>query len=448
MQNRPTTGRVAVTSVSRPRSRGPVLDVWLHGVHVAELSQPSLYRYRLTFTEEALDTFGVGARVLSLSLPMSETPIEDHRQDPTRRPVSAFLAGLLPEGNLRTQIASQLGVLAMDTMALLAQVGAECAGAVQFLHCGVRPGPGRVRPLSRAEVDRVVADLPTYHLPEGSAPQASLAGIQDKVLLTELADGGWGWPVDGAASTHLVKPEPTDGQVLEHLVHCEHWAMSVAAQAGIVAAPTRLETFDERDAIVVTRYDRGPEGQRLHQEDFCQALGLDPQAKYESVAEAEHRGSRLRRVAAAAAPRAQDPDQFRRDLLAAVTFNVVIGNGDAHSKNYSLLLGANGRVELAPLYDAAPVRYLAPRFKNTGHVINGRTSIDWVETDDLVEESVTWGLSRRRARGVVAAVLEATWEAAHAVPLPTGTEEVLPRLESLWASRSWRPSTPPPVPAR
>ncbi len=417
------------------------LAVWLHETHIATLSEPSTYRYRLTFTPEALDTFGAGARVLSLSLPLAERPIEDHRTDPTRQPVSAFLEGLLPEGNLRTQIATTLGVLPLDKMALLAQVGAECAGAVRFLPSGTAPSTGRVRPLERAEVDQLVTDLPTYRLPKGSAPQASLAGVQDKVLLTRLPDGTWGWPQDGAASSHLIKPEPSGNQALAHLVQTEDWAMRVAAAAGLPAAHTELETFAGREAIVVTRYDRLPGGRRIHQEDFCQALSLDPQAKYESHPETKARGSRLKRLTAIAAPRALDPDQFRRDLLRLVSFNVVIGNGDAHSKNYSILLGTRGEVSLAPLYDTAPVHYLVSRFNNTGHILNGRANLDWVDIDDLVTEAVSWGMGKKRARETVTDTLAATWEAVHRHDMPEGTEAVLVNLEKLWVRRSWRPAT-------
>lgn len=422
-------------------ARRASLEVWLHGVHVATLSEPSSYRYRLTFTDEAFDVFGDGARVLSLSLPISDRPLDDDRKNAARRPVSAFLEGLLPEGNLRTQVASTVGVLAMDKLALLEQVGAECAGAIQFLPSGQRPSPGHVRPLSTGEVDRLVADLPTYNLPEGAAPQASLAGIQDKVLLTAREGGTWGWPANGAASSHLIKPEPIGTQVLGKLVQTEDWAMRVAGAAGLSAAQTRLADFDGRTAIVVTRYDRRSDGSRLHQEDFCQALGLDPQAKYENLREVPTRGTRLRRLTDIAAPRSADPDSFRRELLALVAFNVVIGNGDAHSKNYALILNRRGEVSLAPLYDAAPVMYLAPQFKNTGHVVNGRTNIDWVGADDLTAEAASWGMSRSRAQGTVEHVLAATWEAVHAVALPEGTEEVLARLERMWAQRSWRPAT-------
>jgi serine/threonine-protein kinase HipA len=332
-------------------------------------------------------------------------------------------------------------VLTVDKMALLEQVGAECAGAVQFLQAGHVPSQGHVRPLSKEEVDRLVADLPTYHFPEGTAPQASLAGIQDKVLLTQLDNGQWGWPENGAASSHLIKPEQSGTQALDHLIRAEHWAMRVANTAELKAAATRLETFDGREAIVVKRYDRLPGGTRIHQEDFCQALGLDPQAKYETLAEAASQGTRLSRLVNVAAPRSIDPDAYGRQLLSLVTFNVVIGNGDAHSKNYSVLLGRRGEVSLAPLYDSAPVMYLSPRFKNIGHVINGRTAIDWVSADDLAEEAAGWGMAMKRARSTVANVLERTWEAAHTVALPPGTEDVIDRLEKLWAHRSWRPLT-------
>ncbi|WP_461480046.1 HipA N-terminal domain-containing protein [Mycobacterium sp. HUMS_1102779] len=159
------------------------LDVWLYGVHVARLSEPRRFRLRLDFTGEALDTFGEGSRVLSLALPISRKPIQDRDG---KLQVSAFIEGLLPEGNLRRHIATEARVPTNDTMTLLERVGAECAGAVQILLDGAKPGAGQVRRLTKQEVDSLITDLPTYHLPEGATPQASLAGIQDKVLLVAL----------------------------------------------------------------------------------------------------------------------------------------------------------------------------------------------------------------------------------------------------------------------
>ncbi|MCV7090818.1 type II toxin-antitoxin system HipA family toxin [Mycobacterium interjectum] len=409
------------------------LDVWLHGVHIARLTEPRRFRLRLEFTDEALDTFGEGSRVLSLALPVSPRPIQDRNG---ALQVSAFIEGLLPEGNLRRHIATEAGVPVNDTMMLLERVGAECAGAVQILAAEATPGAGHVRRLTRQEVDSLIADLPTYHLPEGATPQASLAGIQDKVLLVALPDGGWGWPEAGAASTRIIKPEPLGGAV-KHLIQTEDWALRVARGMDINAAESRLERFEGREAIVVVRYDRSPEGYRLHQEDFCQALGLDPQAKYESTGEAVRLGSRLRRIARAAAPRTLNPDGFRLMLLQAVTFNVVIGNADAHSKNYSVMISRDGSVSLAPIYDAAPVRYLDPAFKSTGHVINGKTRIDNIDVDDLAAEAASWGMGVRRARAAVRSCMERVYSSVERVPLPPGAESVKSNLDQLWTRCLW-----------
>lgn len=393
--------------------------MWLHGIRVARLSEPSRFRLRLDFTDDALDAFGEGSRVLSLALPISRRPVMDGKPSGSGLVVSAFVEGLLPEGNFRQHVAAEAGIPVTDTIGLLRRVGVECAGAVQILADGIEPGAGHVRRLADDEVARLVADLPTYHLPEGATPQASLAGIQDKVLLVALPDGSWGWPESGAASTHIIKPEPLGG-ALPHLVQTEDWALHVASEAGLVAADSRVATFNGREAIVVSRYDRSPTGERGHQEDFCQALGLDPRAKYESTAEFDRHGSRLKRVARAAAARSHDPDAFRMALLRAVTFNVVMGNGDAHSKNYSLMIDRAGSVSLAPIYDAAPTAYLDPRYKGTGQVINGKTSIDSVDVEDLAGEGASWGMSTRRARTVVETCIERVHAAVDQVTLPPG----------------------------
>jgi serine/threonine-protein kinase HipA len=389
----------------------------------------------MDFTTDALDTFGERSRALSLSLPISREPVVDGKRRADNI-VSAFIEGLLPEGNVRRHLATEARVPVTDTMGLLRKVGAECAGAIQILPDGLEPSGGHVRRLSDDEVTRVVADLPTYHLPDGTTPQASLAGIQDKVLLVLLPDGSWGWPEAGASSTHIIKPEPL-GSALPHLIQTENWALHVAHHAQVAAAESTIARFEERNAIIVTRYDRTRSGVRLHQEDFCQALGLDPQAKYESTAEFERNGSRLRRLARAAAARSKDPDAFRIALLEAVTFNVVIGNGDAHSKNYSVLIDRAGGVSLAPLYDAAPVMHLDSRYKGTGHVINGKTNIDGIDVEDLACEGATWGMSTRRARGAAEATMERVHESVDQIPPPPGAEHVKSRLKSLWVRRCW-----------
>jgi len=424
------------------------LDVWLYDKRLARLTQPHPARihYRLDFTEEALDTYGEGRRILSMAFPVSRHPVLDAPGG--RLPVTNFIDGLLPEGSLRQQLATVQRVAATDLMALLQAVGADCAGAVQFLRPGAsRPAP-HVRPLTREEVVRIVEDLPTYSLPGGVTPQASLAGVQDKVLLTDLGGGRWGLPENGAASTHIIKPESLRGTI-PHLIDTENWSLHAAAAAGLPAATSRIETFGARAAIVLDRYDRTDTGVRIHQEDFCQALGLAPQSKYETLREAQSWGSRLSRVIAVAAGQAAaDPTELRTALLRAVTYNIISGNGDAHSKNYSLLIGQRGEVSLAPLYDTAPIMFIAEQFGGTGHVINDKTRIAHVDTDDLVAEARTWGLPARLAARTVEDTIDATRTALENTPAPAALAGMRSNLDAFWIRKGWAAaSTGAPAPA-
>lgn len=128
------------------------LDVWLYGNRIARLTQPNPGRvhYRLDFTEEACDTYGIGRRILSLALPVSRVPVADATGGPL--PVTNFLEGLLPEGNLRQQLATAQRVATSDLMALLKVVGGDCAGAVQFLREGATPEEPFVRELTACSV--------------------------------------------------------------------------------------------------------------------------------------------------------------------------------------------------------------------------------------------------------------------------------------------------------
>lgn len=412
------------------------LDVWLYGKRVARLTQPNPNRihYQLDFTEEALDAYGEGRRILSLALPISRRPVADAVG---RLPVTNFLDGLLPEGNLRYQLAAALRVPPTDLVALLSSVGGDCAGAVQFLHEGVTMPKPAVRELTREQVNGMVADLPTYSFPDGGMPQASLAGVQDKLLLTDLGPGRWGVPEHGAASTHIIKPEPLQGAIPD-LVDAEDWALRVAGAAGLRATESRIEQFGPRKAIVLTRYDRDDAGGRVHQEDLCQSLGLPCQSKYETLREAQSQGSRLSRfVALAAAQAAGDPTELRTALLAQVVYNIAIGNGDAHSKNYSTLIGRRGEVSPAPLYDCAPVMFIAKRFNNIGHVVNGKTCIREVTVDDLVAEAKSWGLPVRLGQRTAESTLEATRSALDRVATASALRQMRANLDALWTRRCW-----------
>lgn len=371
-----------------------LLHVWLHGSHVGELQRLRNGALRLRYDSEEVQNWGTGTRLLSYALPLTSKRVEAPALD-------AWLDNLLPEGALRVQLEQQHRVRPGDAFGLLTYLGAECAGAVQFTATDT-PAEGRLIPLAEDEVARIVQDLPTLTAPEGESVSASLGGVQSKVLLTRTSSG-WAWPAAGAMSTHIVKPEPIDPSVpIPRIIEYEHWAMSVALEAGVPAAHTELERFGERLALVVQRYDRTA-GDRLHQEDFAQALGIRAGAKYEPAGDP---GSRLATISSGPGAEAIDPARFRDDLLRLVTFNAIIGNGDAHAKNYSLIL-RDGAFQLAPAYDIAPVFCISSRFSTFGMRVAGQGNLKYLTPADLIEEAETWGTSTARARETVVRTAEA-----------------------------------------
>jgi hypothetical protein len=81
--------------------------------------------------------------------------------------------------------------------------------------------------------------------------------------------------------------------------------------------------------------------------------------------------------------------------------------------------------------------HLDPKFKGTGHVINGRTNIDSVSVEDLAREAGSWGMSARKARATVESTMARVYVAVEQIPLPMGSEDVRSRLHQLWSRRSW-----------
>ena len=192
------------------------------------------------------------------------------------------------------------------------------------------------------------------------------------------------------------------------------------------APNSQLIQVGDADCVVVERYDRAVvDGVvvRIHQEDACQALGIDPDArdggrgKYE-----EHGGPTLLDVARLLTSYAADPDAELARLLEHVTFTVVIGNADAHGKNVSLLHRAPEHLSLAPIYDAVPTA-LWPRLRPTTAMrINGRHLLAEVTGDDLVLEASRWGLGRRRAKAGAADACGRLRAAAADIPARDGLD--------------------------
>jgi serine/threonine-protein kinase HipA len=196
-------------------------------------------------------------------------------------------------------------------------------------------------------LERILNELPArpFLVGEGGVSM-SLAGAQEK-LPVAVIDGQIAVPTNGAPSTHILKP---DNPRLSGSVQNEALCMVLARRIGLNVASVTTGVAGGRSYLLVERYDRAGAGgavRRLHQEDFCQALGRAPAAKYEFNGTGP-RGPSIADMFALVRQHMTARDITR--LLDAVIFNIAIGNVDSHAKNYSILLGADAP-ELAPLYD-------------------------------------------------------------------------------------------------
>ena len=370
------------------------LAVWLYGERVAIIDRER-DRPRLAYTEEALRRYALGTPLLSLSLPVSSRRY-------TQGVVRPFLDGLLPEGESRKSIARDVHVPERDTYGLIRALGRDCAGAVviQPADDPAPPAPTTTtaEPLSPDEIEALVRDLKSAPLGVGGRVRISLAGVQEKLVLTRMPDGSWGRPADGTPSTHILKPEVV---AFPDTVENEAFCMRVAKHLGLNVASVETTKIGGRKLIVVERYDRvvGADGtvRRIHQEDFCQATGVAPETKYE-----EDGGPSLLRIAGILRDVAAS-DSLER-LLEAVTVNALIGNGDAHAKNFSLLHTEDGALTLTPLYDLmCTLHYGDDRL---AMYIDNIHRSNRLTVARIVNEAVRWGMSRDRATELVVDLLE------------------------------------------
>lgn len=370
------------------------LAVWLYGERVAIIDRER-GRPRLVYASEALSRYALGTPLLSLSLPVGNRRF-------TQGIVRPFLDGLLPEGESRKSIARDIGVPPNDTYGLMRELGRDCAGAVVVQPAEDPPPPrpttATAEPLVPEEIDALVRNLRSAPLGAGGRVRISLAGVQEKLVLTRMPDGSWGRPVDGTPSTHILKPEIAAYPLT---VENEAFCMRVARHLGLDVAAVETTEIAGRKLIVVERYDRAVSAdgsvERIHQEDFCQATGIAPEAKYE-----EDGGPSLQRIAGTLQSVAA-PDSLER-LLQAVTLNVLLGNGDAHGKNLSLLHHVSGALTLAPLYDLmCTLHYGDDRL---AMYIDDVHRTNRVTAQRIANEAVRWGMPRERAMAMIGDLLD------------------------------------------
>lgn len=333
--------------------------------------------FSFQYTDEAV-AGSAGRPLLSVSMPTRS------RMYRGKLP-QVFFDGLLPEGEIRKMIAYDFGLDEADVFGLLQELGRDCAGALIILPEGERPAAeGKPEPISEDEVARRLRELRFHPLGVDQRVRVSLAGMQEKLPLAR-SEEDWGLPVDGVASTHILKPARP---MLPLSIANEALCLRTARHLGVRVANVEIAEFSDVSALVIERYDRAPTPNgvvRLHQEDFCQALGVAPEDKYEG------RGGPSLRECAVLLRRWARSDQLEH-LLDALLFNVLIGNVDAHAKNYSLLHGLDEQITLAPVYDVMTTVHYPGVDPVAGMYVNGVREIAQIGARDVVAEAVGWGL--------------------------------------------------------
>ena len=379
------------------------LDVYLHNDLVGHLVQDDGGGMVFDYVESWLNK--PGATPLAQSLPLRAKRFK-------RNECRGFFAGILPEGATREIIARNLGISAPNDYAMLERIGGECAGAVTFIPAG-QTLPERnysYRKLSAQQLAAILKELPKRPLLAGEEGiRLSLAGAQDKVAV-RIENGEVCLPLGGAPSTHILKPAV---ERFEGVVFNEALCMKLAAEAGLPAASVETMNVSGIDCLLVERYDRihkqGPDAEpvleRLHQEDFCQAQGMVPEHKYQKEG-----GPSLKQCFRLLREVSSAPVIDLARLLEAVIYNYLIGNNDAHGKNFSLLYRgvgtANLEIRLAPLYDVVNTLYYPELSRDMAMKIGGEYSSAKVTARNFEQLAEEAGLGKPLVRGRVAEMAE------------------------------------------
>ncbi len=320
---------------ARDRSSVQALDVRLGQTLVGRLTHLGNEALIFTFDRGYVEA-GADRPALSLGFKAADGGLVEQTR-PTHVRLPPFFSNLLPEGHLRGYLAARGGVHPDREFFLIALLGADLPGAIE-----VHPADRTAPPAGGDEPQRVRVDGPPFRF--------SLAGVQLKFSALMETPRGLTLPVDGVGGDWIVKlPSPRFEAVPEN----EYAMMTLAGAVGIAVPEVRLvatkdigrlprelpEAFGQ--SLAVQRFDRPRAGERAHIEDFAQVFGVYPERKYERASY----GS-IARVLWLEAGEEAVTEYTRR-----LAFNVLIGNADAHLKNWSLIYPDRRTPRLAPAYD-------------------------------------------------------------------------------------------------
>jgi serine/threonine-protein kinase HipA len=286
-----------------------------------------------------------------------------------------FFNGLLPEDQELIQIARIIGTDPGNSFRLLKELGREAIGGLA-IGAPAQDGPHNYRFISKEELRskfRSIANLAS-DLYQNENLRLSLAGAQSKFSALYENEKIY-LPINGATSDTIIKPQSKN---YKNLVENEFLTMQLASLCGIRTAKSFIIDVDGELAYAVKRFDRERSGTqlvRLLQEDFCQASSILPINKYEKDG-----GPGFSSCIRILKDHSSRPAVEIPHFIDLFIFNYIVGNRDAHGKNFSLL-HKNGLVQLAPAYDLVCTS-LFPELST-----DMAMSIDGIYSDELVTRS-------------------------------------------------------------
>jgi serine/threonine-protein kinase HipA len=356
-------------------------------------------------------------------------PLKAQQHPPTV--VVPWLMNLLPEGEPLRAMTRILGIAHDDLLGFVERIGRDLAGAITIGKERATESPRYTSIRSPEQLERIINELPARPFLVGEdGVSMSLAGAQDKLPLG-IVSGQLAIPIAGAASTHILKP---DNPRLPGSVQNEALCMELARLCGLPTAEVTTGLAGQRSYLLVTRYDRmlsAGSTVRIHQEDFCQALGRPPSAKYQHNQSGAH-GPSLAEMFALVREHMTARDITR--LLDAVIFNIAIGNVDSHAKNYSILLRPD-RTELAPLYDLMSGLDWANITPNHAQDVGGQRRGRHIYGRHWRRMAAECGLSApATVRRVIAVTERVLIETPHALDIVVGMPAGGAQLETLVAA--------------
>jgi serine/threonine-protein kinase HipA len=343
-----------------------------------------------------------------------------------------FFANLLPEEGVRDHIVRYLRLPNTD-FDLLRAIGGECAGALSILPLEQEPSEQlQYRPLSEEDLGNLAVRYGRIYAtwPEDELPRLSLAGAQDKCPVL-VRDDQIFLPLGEAPSSHILKFEV---ERYRHLPAYETFTTQLAAAIGLPVVDIALHSIGKTWYVQIERYDRrlDKDGkvQRLHQEDFCQALGYGQERKYQ-----EHGGPSFAQCYRLVQDISSEPATDALSLLRWQIFNVLAGNSDGHAKNLSLLHLPDNTIRLAPFYDLICTRAIEHIDYHLAFDVGGENSphaIKLTHWETLAEEcDIRPQLMRNLIQETLTAIQEKISSVREAFEENNGPYPALQRIEKV-----------------